>query len=588
MRPLQGLWGGLRLKPMPQGDRDSSIRHQLAVLRRRWPIVLLLAMLASTTAYGLTKRQAPVYRATASVLLQPKPAEQLLAGATNATSFSEAGNEVSTEIEVMKSQLVRDAVREKLGRNPAVTLEARGLTRVVDVSASSTVPATAASEATTFAQVYVDLRGSQRVDDLLKTGELVRGQIAELDKRIDELEKPLRDLDARLGATSDPKLRPQLEQQRDATADAIAADRKTLETRRSSYDDQLNRLQLFSGFGISGGAQLVSKAEAPTEPISASPLRNGLLGLVGGLLAGIALVFLLDQLDDRLRRKEEMESAVGAPVLGLLPRALKGRSKTGVVALESPSSPTAEACRTLRTSLQFMSIDRPIRRLQVTSPTTAEGKTTVVTNLAVSFAQAGNRVIVLDCDLRRPRVHERFGLSNERGFTSALLEQCPLSDVITAIEGEPFLAVVTAGPVPPNPSELLSSERALSVLNTLCNHCDILLIDSPPVLPVTDALVVSRSVDAVLLVGRPKRSTRRQVARARELLDQVGAPLVGGVLNGVVHDPGDGYGHGYGYGATGEPGSRPPRSRRGPPKARRPDVNGAAPEVPEPARTETG
>ncbi|MEJ7764971.1 MAG: polysaccharide biosynthesis tyrosine autokinase [Acidimicrobiales bacterium] len=573
---------------MPQGDRDSSIRHQLAVLRRRWPIVLLLAMLASTTAYGLTKRQAPVYRATASVLLQPKPAEQLLAGATNATSFSEAGNEVSTEIEVMKSQLVRDAVREKLGRNPAVTLEARGLTRVVDVSASSTVPATAASEATTFAQVYVDLRGSQRVDDLLKTGELVRGQIAELDKRIDELEKPLRDLDARLGATSDPKLRPQLEQQRDATADAIAADRKTLETRRSSYDDQLNRLQLFSGFGISGGAQLVSKAEAPTEPISASPLRNGLLGLVGGLLAGIALVFLLDQLDDRLRRKEEMESAVGAPVLGLLPRALKGRSKTGVVALESPSSPTAEACRTLRTSLQFMSIDRPIRRLQVTSPTTAEGKTTVVTNLAVSFAQAGNRVIVLDCDLRRPRVHERFGLSNERGFTSALLEQCPLSDVITAIEGEPFLAVVTAGPVPPNPSELLSSERALSVLNTLCNHCDILLIDSPPVLPVTDALVVSRSVDAVLLVGRPKRSTRRQVARARELLDQVGAPLVGGVLNGVVHDPGDGYGHGYGYGATGEPGSRPPRSRRGPPKARRPDVNGAAPEVPEPARTETG
>jgi receptor protein-tyrosine kinase len=325
--------------------------------------------------------------------------------------------------------------------------------------------------------------------------------------------------------------------------------------------------------------------EVPTAPISASPRRNASLGLVGGLVVGLALAFLLDQLDDRLRRKEELEAVTpGVPVLGLLPRAAQRRAKQGVITLQSPSSPTAEAYRTLRTSLQFMAIDRPIRILQVTSPTTAEGKTTVITNLAASFAQAGERVILLDCDLRRPTVHDRLGVSNEQGFTSVLLDECSLADVITTVEDEPFLAIVPSGPVPPNPSELLTSPRALSILRTLQDNCDILLLDSPPVLPVTDALVVSRHVDATLLVARPKRSTKRQVARAQELLDQVGAPLVGTVLNGVVHDTGERYGYGYvSYGSPGDRRARSPRNRR---LALAPGRNGHSAEVAEPAATD--
>ncbi len=567
---------------MAQGaGRDASLRHQLAVVRRRWPLVVLLAVLACGTATWLTSRQPPVYQATASVLLQPKTAEQLLAGATN--SFSETGNEAATEIEIMRSQVVRDAVRAKLGRNPQVSIEARGFTDVLDIRATSTVPATAAAEATTFAEVYVELRKTQRIEDVSKTGELIRGQITELDKRIDELEKPLRELDSRLAGAANPQARAQLQGQRTAAEDVVRADRATLERRRSSYDDQLNQLQLLSGFGISGGVQLVSKADVPTAPISASPLRNGALGLGGGLVVGLALAFLLDQLDDRLRRKDELEAAAGVPVLGLLPRVSRGRTRQGVVTLLSPSSPTAEAYRTLRTSLQFMAINRPIRSLQVTSPTTGEGKTTVVTNLAASFAQAGQRVILIDCDLRRSKVHEHLGVSNERGFTSVLLDECSLADVITTVDDEPFLAIVPAGPVPPNPSELLTSARALSILETLRENCDILLLDSPPILPVTDALVVSRHVDATLMVARPKRSTRRQVARAHELLRQVGAPLVGTVLNGVVHDTGDGYGYGYGYTSY----NPPPRPARG---SRRngsaPARNGVSHHETEPASTE--
>lgn len=558
---------------MSQGARsDAPIRHQLAVLRRRWPIVLALGVLACGVAGWLTKRQPPVYQATASVLLQPRAAEQLLAASTG--SFSEAGNEVATEIEVMRSQVVADAVRAKLGRKPEVKIEARGVTNVLDIRARSTDPATAASEATTFAEVYVELRRAQRIEDLSKTGELIRGQVTDLDKRIDELEKPLRDIDARLLATTNTQLSVQLRQQRDSTADAIRAERNTLERRRASFDDQLNQLQLLSGFGTSGGVQLVSKAEVPTAPVSASPVRNAALGLLGGLVIGLGLAFLLDQLDDRLRRKEELEAAAGLPVLGLLPRVARRRVRQGVVTLMSPSSPTAEAYRTLRTSLQFMAIDRPIRSLQVTSPTIGEGKTTVVTNLAASFAQAGQRVILVDCDLRKSRVHEQFGVSNERGFTSVLLDECSLAEVITTVEDEPFLAVVPAGPAPPNPSELLTSPRALDILDVLRENCDILLLDSPPVLPVTDALVISRHVEATLLVARPKRSTKRQVTRANELLDQVGAPLVGTVLNGVVHDTSDGYGYGYGYGSYSAPAARTRRGRRNVNSSAPPSVDG--------------
>jgi capsular exopolysaccharide synthesis family protein len=564
------------------GGRDAPIRHQLAVLRRRWPIVVLLAVLACGVATWLTKRQAPVYQATASVLLQPNSTEKLLAGAAGSGSY-ETGNEVATEIEVMRGQMVSDAVKARLGYVPRVSIEARGFTDVLDIRATSTVPATAASEATAFAEVYVEHRGARRVEDLLAAGKFIRAQIAEVDAKLDELEKPLRDLDGRLASTTNAQALSSLQQQRAAVADAISADRRNLEGTRASYEDELNRLQLASGLGTSGGVQLVSKAEVPTAPISASPLRNGALGLVGGLVVGLGLAFLLDQMDDRLRRKEELEGAAGVPVLGLLPRVPRRRLRMGVVTLVSPSSPTAEAYRTLRTCLQFMAIDRPIRCLQVTSPSTGEGKTTVVTNLAASFAQAGQRVIVLDCDLRRSCVHEHLGVGNEQGFTSVLLDECALADVITTIEDEPFLAIVPAGPVPPNPSELLTSTRAASILTTLRENCDILILDSPPVLPVTDALVVSRHVDATLLVARAKRSTKRQVQRSHELLDQVGAPLIGAVLNGVVHDSGDGYGYGYGYVSyTGAPGKAGQGRRNGAAST----GNGASGDHAEPATTE--
>ena len=236
-----------------------------------------------------------------------------------------------------------------------------------------------------------------------------------------------------------------------------------------------------------------------------------------------------------------------SPSSGLIPALTvwKRRDAPYVVSLADPQSPGAEAYRTLRTSIQFLGLDYPVRVLQVTSPSEQEGKTTTLANLAVTFAQAGRRVAVLDCDFRRPRMHEFFGLSNDVGFTSVLLGRCSVGDALQPVPSQRGLFLWASGPLPPNPSELLASDRTAEAIAVLRQHVEILVIDSPPVLPVTDALVLSSLVDATLLVSNSGRTSKRAVKRTVELLRQVGAPLVGAVLNGVVNTRTSPYTYGY-------------------------------------------
>jgi capsular exopolysaccharide synthesis family protein len=231
--------------------------------------------------------------------------------------------------------------------------------------------------------------------------------------------------------------------------------------------------------------------------------------------------------------------------------------------MAQPRSHAAEAYRTVRTSIEFLSLDHPITSVQVTSALAAEGKTTTLSNLAVTFAKGGQRVIVLCCDLRRPRVHEFFGLDNRIGFTSVLFGESPLQEAIQDVPSDGLpLRLVASGPLPPNPAELLSSNRAASVIEALHERCDLLLIDSPPVLPVTDALVLAGLVDGVLLVGDSGATTKRSLGRAVELLRQVDAPLVGGVLNGVGARTEYGYQYGKDYYAYhAEPAGKRSRAR---------------------------
>ncbi|MBA2448719.1 MAG: CpsD/CapB family tyrosine-protein kinase [Chloroflexi bacterium] len=203
----------------------------------------------------------------------------------------------------------------------------------------------------------------------------------------------------------------------------------------------------------------------------------------------------------------------------------------GLVAASSPRSQAAEAYRTLRTNIQFSSLDRDIRTLLVTSPDANEGKTTILANLAIMFTESGRRVIVVDCDLRRPRLHALFELRESPGMTTMVLDEnaeAPLQATMI-----PHLWVLASGPLPPNPSELLASERMVRIIARLADQADMVLFDSPPVGVVSDAAVLATRVDGVLLVVDAGR-TRRDLARqAKEQLDRVGARLLGTVLNNV-------------------------------------------------------
>ncbi len=207
-----------------------------------------------------------------------------------------------------------------------------------------------------------------------------------------------------------------------------------------------------------------------------------------------------------------------------------------LVTLVNPRSAVAEAYRSLRTNLEFSSLDHPLRTMIVTSATPEEGKSVTLANLAVTMAQAGKRVIVADCDLRRPSQHRLFELRQSPGLTTMILEDGALSRPPLQPVSVPNLQVLTSGPLPPNPAELLSSQRMSEVIKTLAEQADAVLFDAPPVIAVTDAVVLAAKVDAVLLVVQAGRTKREHVEKAKALLDKVNARLVGSVLTNVQAD----------------------------------------------------
>jgi polysaccharide biosynthesis transport protein len=280
---------------------------------------------------------------------------------------------------------------------------------------------------------------------------------------------------------------------------------------------------------------------------------------IGPARVGVRVVALDDEVVDAdavpgRPRRLVVESAEPEVALQHL-----GRCKTTrIVSIQDSNSSAAEAYRSLRTSLQIIGLRRPIQTILVTSPMATEGKATTAVNLAVTMARAGRHVVLVDLDLRRPRLHQFFGLDREPGFTSVLVGDEPLSEALTPVavaDGVPPVHVLTSGPIPPNPSELMGTTRVSELLASLQSSVDLVSIDSPPLIPVTDALVLSGRVDRVLLVVGAGQTRRRHLGRAAELLQQTEAPVLGAVLNATTAQH-HGYGYGYGYGYREDKGSK--------------------------------
>jgi len=274
---------------------------------------------------------------------------------------------------------------------------------------------------------------------------------------------------------------------------------------------------------------VVDAARPPSVPASPNRVRDVALGIVLGGLAGVGLAFGADHLDSSVKGREDTER-LGLPVLGVIPKMHTGGAEVYIE--RDPQDVAAESFRKLRTSIGFLGVDRPIKTLMVTSPIAGEGKTTVATNLAVAYAQAANRTLLLEADLRRPSLHRLFGMSGTDGLTTAIIGTCSISRAMR--DGVvPNLQCIVAGAIPPNPVELLESAQMAHLLELVASQFDMVVIDAPPIMPVADAIALGRRCDGVVVVARSGATPRERLVETIGQVERSGAKFLGTLLNGA-------------------------------------------------------
>ena len=455
-------------------------------------------------------------------------------------------------------------------------------------------------------QLKLDLKTMQ-----YKYGEDYPDVVA-LKRRIPLLEQEIGDLDAsslqsqlvgvkqqyQLAQLKERELQKAYDEQRKLALDVNAtnaefekydADIRAAEQFQASINDRIKQINVNED---AGGMNVTSIETARPNSVPVSPVQSKLLGtgLVGGLMVGLGLALLLDWADPRLRGVEEIGRMLDLPVLGVIPR-IKGKltaAERGLTVQHLPRGEAAEAYRNIRTVLFFElpagpqvapgangngngngngtghGPDEPralgrkprARTLVVTSPTPGDGKTTMAANLAIAMAQSGRRVLLLDADCRKPMVHRTFGVAGEAGLSTLIADDAEPSTAVVASEVA-NLDLLPCGPVPSNPSEMLNSDAFAGLMDELSGMYDMIVIDSPPVLPVADARILAASADATLLVLRANKSSRKAAQHARDSLARVGGNLLGVAVNDVEIKKRrfGGYGadayHGYGYYAHG-------------------------------------
>ncbi len=340
---------------------------------------------------------------------------------------------------------------------------------------------------------------------------------------------------------------------------------REIETNRGLLDTYVQRqkeLELSIASSQPDNLKISSKAMTPGGPIGPNRSRNIIVALLVSLAAGIGLAFLLDYLDDSIKSSDDIGKYLGLPTLALIPfttgaEKRKLNNLTGNATAESSSlaliaggdkrSAMVEAYRHLRTSLLFSSAGRPPQTILITSAQPSEGKTTTAINTAITLAQSGAEVLIIDCDLRRPRLHKHFDLSNSNGLTSYLSSDKNPESLIQNSHDLPNLKVITSGPIPPNPAELLSSNEMKNLLQYLKGTYKHIVIDSPPAIFFTDAAILSIIVDGVVLVTLAGKSSIHLTRRFKQRLSSIGARIYGVVLNGIRATSLEYDYYGYGY-----------------------------------------
>lgn len=515
-------------------QRDASSRLSLAGgLRRRWWVVLIVALVTVGAAVGVSLLQEPTYTAETEVVVsQVRRTEDV-----SLEELVASNSLVQTQRQVVTSRPVADRVIEELGLQTApselvrrVTVTAVAETKVLRIEASGPDPRAAAGVADAFAKAYLEFRRDQAVDDLVAAQDAMAERAQELRGEIDSLEE-------------------EIEKAGPGQRAALTAERDALLTRLRQITSQ-NPPVTDAREAIRGGGSVLSPAEVPEEPASPRPIRNGALATVLGLMLGGGLAVLLDSLDDVIRGESDLQQATDElPVLGRIPH-WDGAGDAEPVTLADAAAPAAEAYRALSLNVRFLLVPGDAGggagdgSLTVTSPAPQEGKTATACNLAVATARSGMTVVLVDADLRQPMVAERFGCPGSPGLADLLVTgpDALLDRHLVSIggdrEGEGGLWVLPAGTRPPNPAELLASRSMDTVHEQLAARADVVIYDTSPVLAVADPLELARRSSRTLVVVRAGQSSREDLRQGLDRVRTVGGRPAGSVLNDLGADAG--------------------------------------------------
>lgn len=525
-------------------------------------------MVVALVAGIMSSLRTPLYRSTAQVLLRPNdPTEQLN---PDSGRYTDPDRYVNGQRTIIESEAVAREAAKLLPPGTSleliedsVSVAQGGRSDVLNISATDTDPVRAKDFANAVAKGYIENRRQAAVSGLERAAKDIEDKLGPLLESISRYDAQIAGEAPATApeATNRPQTPTQPATQAPTQpttgapvpsldAGGAATAQEALKAARYSaalqYETLFSRQQeLLVDISLKRGeAEIVADAKTG-DPLGPNPLRDAAMGAVVGLLLGVGVSFLREQLDDRLRSAEEVERVTGKTVLAQLPLSDDTGPGKGVAAVERPLSPLSEAVRSLRTSVQYASIDQPVKVVMVTSASPGEGKSLVAANLAVTFAQSDRRTILVSGDLRRATLDELFlDKKPATGLTTLVLQQAtalpegtngsgakstPAGALVKT--GVQNLLLLPSGPVPPNPAEIMGSRRLASLLDEYSAAADMLIIDTPPLLPVTDAAVLAERVDGVVVVVALNETRRDGLKRAMAILEGTGVRVLGVVVN---------------------------------------------------------
>ncbi|MHB8159809.1 MAG: tyrosine-protein kinase domain-containing protein [Thermoleophilia bacterium] len=510
----------------------SDLREYLGIIwRRKWFVILPVIIITTAAITATLFFTTPKYQASAELLQRSSGLDKALLGTDLFQQNSSPDRAMQTAAELVKSPQVTSAVTAAVGdrlgsRDPSsmVSVSVIRQSDILQITVTDTDAQLAANVANSFATAYIDWRRGVDQEVLQQARLPIQSQISSTPPELQE-----------------------------------SANYKVLK-------DKLETLKMLESIQT-GNLEVVKPATVSAAPVSPKPVQTGLISFIASLALGVGIVFVAERLDTKVRSTDEINRTLQKPVLAAVPK-MDAATNRSLITIANPSGACSESFRLLKTNLGYIEPDREIKSIMITSAQQGEGKTTTIANLAVTMARAGQRVIIIEGDMRRPMLHRYMKLDNTVGLTNVIAGNCTLRESLQVIEAQDLaissedqmrdtavsgfaaastngvkpIYCATAGPLPPNPGELTSSEKFSSLIAEASQYADVVLVDSPPLGAVGDAASMASMVDGVVVIVRLAATSKKSLGLINHFIETVPTQVMGVVVTNATAD-----GSGYGY-----------------------------------------